>query len=323
MTRRPCGQTRHVSKVALVDTSDRREKKPGAYRLCLTQCRRRASTIARRCSPLTLLLCAALPQPAWSQTPSPLQEWQYPGGTILEKLYEPNLEQWRVVLGGAVVAMPRYDGGLVYRVTPAPVIVILYRDLAFASVGEGIGVNLLHGERYDAGVSVGYDLGRPMSDDYRHLHGLGDISAAPVLKLFGSYVVSKAFPLVLRADARRVVGGADGLLGDLEAFMPLPGSSQKFVMFAGPSITFANRQYMRKVFGVSAVQAADSSYQVYDAHGGNMAVGLGFSASRFITPHWLVNADLAWNRLRGSAADSPITQTGIQGVVEVSSAYRW
>jgi outer membrane scaffolding protein for murein synthesis (MipA/OmpV family) len=80
---------------------------------------------------------------------------------------------------------------------------------------------------------------------------------------------------------------------------------------------------MRKVFGVSAVQAADSSYQVYDAHGGNMAVGLGFSASRFITPHWLVNADLAWNRLRGSAADSPITQTGIQGVVEVSSAYRW
>jgi outer membrane scaffolding protein for murein synthesis (MipA/OmpV family) len=323
MTRRPCGQTRHVSKVALVDNSDRREKKHGAYRLCLIQCRRRTAIVARWFVPLTLLLCAALPQPVWSQTPSPLQEWQYPGGTILEKLYEPNLEQWRVVLGGAVVAMPRYDGGLVYRVTPAPVIVILYQDLAFASVGEGIGVNLLHGERYNAGLSVGYDLGRPMSDDYRHLHGLGDISPAPVLKLFGSYVVSKAFPLVLRADARRVVGGANGLLGDLEAFMPLPGSSRKFVMFAGPSVTFTNRQYMRKVFGVSAVQAADSSYQVYDAHGGNMAVGLGFSASRFITPHWLVNADLAWNRLRGSAADSPITQTGIQGVVEVSSAYRW
>jgi len=54
-----------------------------------------------------------------------------------------------------------------------------------------------------------------------------------------------------------------------------------------------------------------------------MAVGLGFSASRFITPHWLVNADLAWNRLRGSAADSPITQTRVQGVVEFSTAYRW
>ena len=52
-------------------------------------------------------------------------------------------------------------------------------------------------------------------------------------------------------------------------------------------------------------------------------VGLGFSASRFMTPHWLVNADLAWNRLRGSAADSPITQTRVQGVVEFSTAYRW
>src|SRR3984957_19207888 len=323
MIRRPCGQTRHVLKVALVDNSDRRTKKHEAHPLCLVQCRRRIAIIARWIVPLTPLLCAALPEPAWSQTPSPLQEWQYPGGTILEKLYEPNLEQWRVVLGGAVVAMPRYDGGLVYRVTPAPVIVILYGDLAFASVGEGIGVNLLHGEKYNAGVSVGYDLGRPMSDDYRHLHGLGDISAAPVLKLFGSYVVSKAFPLVLRADARRVVGGADGLLGDLEAFMPLPGSSQKFVMFAGPSITFANRQYMSRVFGVSAAQAADSSSRLYDAHGGNMAVGLGFSASRFFTAHWLVNADLAWNRLRGSAADSPITQTGVQGVGEFSTVYRW
>jgi len=260
---------------------------------------------------------------AWSQTPSPLQEWQYPGGTILEKLYEPNLKDWRVVLGGAVASMPRYDGGLVYRVTPAPVIVILYKDLAFASVGEGIGVNLLRGDKYRAGVSVGYDLGRPMSDDYRHLQGLGNISAAPVVKVFGSYVISKAFPLILRADARRIVGGANGLLGDLEAFMPLPGSSQTFIMFAGPSVTLSNRQYTRRVFGVSAAQAAASAYPVYDAHGGLTAFGLGFSASRFITPHWLVNADLAWNRLRGSAADSPITQSNVQGVVEFSTAYRW
>jgi outer membrane scaffolding protein for murein synthesis (MipA/OmpV family) len=284
---------------------------------------RQAAIIARWCVPLLVLLCASVPRLAWSQTPSPLQEWQYPGGTILEKLYEPNLKTWRVVLGGAVASMPRYDGGSVYRVTPAPVIVILYRDLAFASVGEGVGVNLVRGANYRAGISVGYDLGRPMSDDYRHLRGLGNINAAPDVKLFGSYVFSKAFPLVLRADARRIVGGADGLLGDLEAFMPLPGSSQTFIMFAGPSITFANRQYMQHVFGVSARQAADSSYRVYNAHGGAMAFGLGFSASRFITPHWLINADLAWNRLRGSAADSSITQSDEQGVVEFSTAYRW
>jgi outer membrane scaffolding protein for murein synthesis (MipA/OmpV family) len=272
---------------------------------------------------LAFLLCAFVPRTTWSQTPSPLQEWQYPGGTILEKLYEPNLQDWRVVLGAAVAAMPRYDGARSYRESPGPVIVILYRDIAFASVGEGLGINLLRGPNYRAGISLGYDLGRPMSDEYQHLRGLGDIHAAPVVKAFGSYVISKEFPLVLRADVRRIVGGTDGLLGDLDAFMPLPGSSKTFVMFAGPTITFSNRQYMRKAFGISAAQAATSAYPVYDAHGGLTAAGLGFSASRFMTQHWLINTDLAWNRLLGSASESPITQSPIQGVVEFSTEYRW
>jgi len=283
----------------------------------------RTAIVSRWFTYLAFVLYAFVPRTASSQTPSPLQEWQYPGGTILEKLYDPNLQDWRIVLGAGVAAMPRYDGARSYRESPAPVIVILYRDIAFASVGEGLGVNLVRGANYRAGVSIGYDLGRPMSDEYQHLHGLGDISAAPVLKLFGSYVISKDFPLILRADVRRIVGGANGLLGDLDAFMPLPGSSKTFVMFAGPTITFSNGQYMRKVFGVSAAQAAASGYPVYDAHGGSTAFGVGFSASRFMTPHWLINMDIAWNRLSGSATDSPITQSTVQGVVVLSTAYRW
>jgi outer membrane scaffolding protein for murein synthesis (MipA/OmpV family) len=258
-----------------------------------------------------------------SQTPSPLQEWQYPGGTILDKIFDPVQPDWHVVLGGAVASEPRYAGSRVYSAELGPVIDIRYRDIAFASVGEGLGVNIWHGEKSRAGVAIGYDLGRPVSDDYRHLHGLGDIEPSPVVKVFGSFVVSKQFPLILRADVRRFVGGAGGVVGDLEAFMPLPGSSRTFIMFAGPSGTFANRQYNQKVFGVSATQAADSAYTVYNAHGGWQSVGLGFSATRFITPHWLINTDMAWNHLLGSAVDSPITQSAVQGILEFSSEYRW
>jgi outer membrane scaffolding protein for murein synthesis (MipA/OmpV family) len=42
-----------------------------------------------------------------------------------------------------------------------------------------------------------------------------------------------------------------------------------------------------------------------------------------VTAHWLINADLAWNHLTGSANDSPITQSTMQGVVEFSTEYRW
>jgi outer membrane scaffolding protein for murein synthesis (MipA/OmpV family) len=272
---------------------------------------------------LSLVLCVGAPRMAWSQTPSPLQEWQYPGGTILDKVFDPNQPDWHVVLGGAIASEPRYGGARTYRTSLGPVIDIRYRDIAFASVGEGLGWNVWHGDKSRAGIAIGYDLGRQVSDDYHHLRGLGDIKPAPVVKVYGSFVVSKEFPLVLRADARRIMGHAGGLLGDLEAFMPLPGSSRTFIMFAGPSVTFANRQYSQKVFGVSALQASGSAYRVYNAHGGSQSAGLGFSATRFITPHWLINTDMAWNHLLGSASDSPITQSAVQGVLAVSTEYRW
>src|SRR5580692_7560740 len=75
-------------------------------------------------------------------------------------------------------------------------------------------------------------------DDYTNLRGMGDIRAAPAAKLFATYVLSKKFPLILRVDARQILGGADGTVGDAGLYIPLPGSSKKFVMFAGPSVTF-------------------------------------------------------------------------------------
>jgi outer membrane scaffolding protein for murein synthesis (MipA/OmpV family) len=275
----------------------------------------RISLVARRLGVLVFLVWASAPRAALSQTPSPLQEWQYPGGIILDKLFEPNLPEWRVVLGAAAEVKPLYDGAKQYREEGGPVIDIRYRDIAFASVGEGLGVNVLRSDHYRAGISIDYDLG--------HLHGLGNIAPAPVVKVFGSYVISKEFPLVMRADVRQIVGGAVGLLGDLEAYLPLPGSSRAFVMFAGPSITFANRRYMQRAFGITIAQALASGYPVDNTHAGSNAVGVSFSATRYITNRWLINMDGSANRLLGSARESPITQNNVQRVLALSIAYRW
>ena len=184
------------------------------------------------------LVLATLPdssRPVFAQTPSPLQEWQYSSGIVLEQLFEPVEPDWTYVAGLATEFKPLYDGSQPYRVVAGPVIDIRYRDVAFASVGEGLGLNLLRGTNYRAGIALDYDLGRRVSDDESHLHGLGDIHAAPVVKVFGSYVISKQFPLVLRLDARQFVGGAEGAVADVQAYLPLPGSSKTLVMFAGPS----------------------------------------------------------------------------------------
>jgi outer membrane scaffolding protein for murein synthesis (MipA/OmpV family) len=280
-------------------------------------------TVLRRLVYLAFVLWACAPSLASAQTPSPLQEWQYSSGIVLEKLFQPDLPEWRTVLGAGAEYKPLYDGAELTRVEGGPVINVRYRDIAFASVGEGVGVNLLHGDNYRAGVLLGYDLGRRESDDLTHLRGLGDIRWAPVAKVFASYAVSKAFPLVLRGDVRQLVGGADGLVADLGAYIPLPGSSKKLIMFAGPSITWADHRYLQKEFGVTPSQSLASGYPVYDAQSGASGAGFGFSVTRFLTEHWLLNLDSAAEHLLGSAEDSPITQRKMQYAVALSAAYTW
>jgi outer membrane scaffolding protein for murein synthesis (MipA/OmpV family) len=241
----------------------------------------------------------------------------------LARLFEPEIPEWRAELGLALVSRPLYEGAQAYRELAGPVVDVRYRDLAFASVGEGIGVNLLGGDNYRMGVALGYDLGRLERDDLDHLKGLGNIGAAAVPKAFISYAVSKQVPLVLRADVRRSVGGSDGLQADVEAYLPLPGSSKTLIMFAGPSVTVANRQYLQREFGVTAAQALASGHPEYDAHAGLEAAGFGFSATRFVGDHWLVNIELAGDHLLGSAAGGPVIARTVQGQASVSVAYQW
>jgi outer membrane scaffolding protein for murein synthesis (MipA/OmpV family) len=279
--------------------------------------------VARSLAVLAVVLLAGGVRPARSQTPSPLQEWQYSGGLILAQLFEPNPPKWRTVLGLSAQVAPLYDGSKPYRVEGGPVIDVRYYNTAFVSIGEGIGVNILHGDHYRAGVALGYDLGRDVSDYTSHLHGLGDIQPAPFVKVFGEVVLAKKFPLVLRVDARQFVGGADGAVGDVSAYLPLPGSSKRFVMFAGPSITFADRLFLRKVYGVNAAQSLASGYPEFFPQTGESAEGVGFSATWFVTKHVLVNVNAALDRLRGGAEASPITQETTQRLIDLSAAYSW
>jgi outer membrane scaffolding protein for murein synthesis (MipA/OmpV family) len=279
--------------------------------------------VSRQLRYLAVILWACVCRVAWSQTPSPLQEWQYSGGNALQKLFDPNLPDWDVVLGAGGEYKPLYDGATLTRTQGGPVIDVRYKDIAFASVGEGVGLNLIHGAHYRGGIALGYDLGRLVSNDVAHLRGLGDIGRAPAVKAFASYALSQSFPLVVRGDVRQIVGGADGMVADLEVYLPLPGSSKRLVMLAGPSATYADHRYMQKVFGVTAAQSIASGYPVYDAHAGSDAVGFGFSATGFITDHWLINMDAAVNRLLGSARESPITQKTTQRALGLSVAYSW
>jgi len=284
----------------------------------------RIANVLRQVALLALILIACNSRAVLAQTPSPLQEWQYSGGIILARLFQPDLPTWRTILGVASEVQPVYDGARAYRISGGPVINIHYRDIAFLSTGEGLGFNFLRGDHYQVGMGVTFDLGRKEKDDLRNLRGMGDISAAPVGKLYGTWVLSRKFPLILRIDARQFMGGAQGSVGDAAVYLPLPGSSKRFVMFAGASITMATHHYLQTLYGVTPAQSAASGHPVYEIpHAGTSAAGVGFSATQFVTDHWLLNLDAALSQVRGSPAHSPLVEARTQRVLALSFNYNW
>lgn len=267
---------------------------------------------------LAVALAGLLAHAVQAQTPSPLMEWQYSAGVPLMVRFLEPLPKWQVTLGPAFEIRPDYEGASTYRVDPGATIDLRYRDLLFASTGEGIGVNVFSSRLYRAGVAIAYDLGRDDHDSDR-LRGLGDIGWAPEPKLFGELVL---FPVVLRADIRRAIGGHDGWIGDLGAYMPIAGSKE-FVVFVGPSVTFADETYMRHYFGISRDQSQRSGLPTYHAGAGLKQAGFGASADWFFTDHWFLGGDVAAERLLGDAADSPITQDKWQLSLSFTLSYRF
>lgn len=271
-------------------------------------------------APIAAIMTAALgltALPAAAETPSPLADWQYGVGEVLAPMAGP-LPEWRIVLGGGVDVLPLYDGSKRYRVLPSVVVDIRYKDIAFASDGEGVGVNVLRGATYRAGVAVDYDLGRDHHIEHR-LTGLGNVDPAPEAKLFAEYFLK---PIVFTADLRKGLGGHNGVIGDLGAYVPVP-LAEGFYLFTGPSLTLADGHYMQAYFGVSPAQASRSAFHVFTARGGLDRAGWGVTTAYEWTEHWWLEAEGAWQFLLGDAARSPIADDKSEGTVGVNVIYRF
>jgi outer membrane scaffolding protein for murein synthesis (MipA/OmpV family) len=265
----------------------------------------------------------AFTRPAHAQTPSPLAEWQYSSGIQLQRLFEPTIPTWQVELGLGTQFGPVADGLGRYKVQGGPAIDIRYKDIFFLSTGEGLGANLFSFRHISVGGAITYDLGRSPHVDGKVLTGMGNIHITPEVKIFATTVLTESFPLTLRVDARKQLGASFGYVGDIGAYMPMPGSSAKFSWFLGPTVTLASTQYMNTYFGVSHTQAAATHYRYYKAHGGFRSAGLGLSSNYFVTPHLIISVDGAFNRLLGSAADSPITQTKYEAAGSLAITYKF
>ena len=211
---------------------------------------------------------------------------------------------WTVTVGSGGEAAPSYPGADSQRFSPVPIISVrragtprqfkgMRDNISFAVFDNGTG--------FRAGPAGKYRRARKASD-YSELTGLKDVDYAIEVGGFAEFYAIDW--LRLRAEVRRGFNGHEGIVADFaaDAIVPL---SERLTFAFGPRYTVTDNRYASTYFGVTPVEALLSGLPAFNA-GSSSAVGAGAQLRYQLDPQWEVRGWVEYDRLLGSAADSPI-----------------
>lgn len=181
-------------------------------------------------------------------------------------------------------------------------------------------------KNYGIGLLLGYRAGRSDSDPSLiadngsdRLRGMGSVGAAIDGGVQGWVAV---FGVPVFAQLRSALGGDQGTLGVLGVYLPLE-LTREFTLTVLPSVTWANDKQMQALYGVTAAQSAASGFTAYSAGAGWQNAALEVDGDWKIAGPWHLVGGVAYRRLLGDAADSPLVQDKSQWSGLIGLSYRF
>lgn len=229
-------------------------------------------------------------------------------------------------VGGIGIVTPTYEGSDRYKVIGAPFIFPVFSDGpsngAFTVNGlDDVRLRLFNEQGFQAGATVGYTFGRE-EDDGPLLRGLGDVDAGFVAGAFIGYQIHS---VLFDMSYHRIVSGDDtggylrvGLTNQYNI-------TDQLRLKTRVGTTYADGDYMRAYFGVSAAQseASVAELDIYETDPGFKDIHLNLSATYDIDANWALMAGAGYKRLIGDAADSPIVETANQFSATLGVTYKF
>jgi outer membrane scaffolding protein for murein synthesis (MipA/OmpV family) len=222
----------------------------------------------------------------------------------------PPTGDWRVNIGALGIVGPSYEGSDRLKARALPALDVEWRETVFLSAQRGLGANLLtisdpNGRgTFKAGPLVNWRFMRDADDD-SDLRGLGDVKGGVDLGAFAAYEFGR---LALNVTGKRNVSHSElggmidvGLRYRMRVF---EGTMLGF----GPSATWADSDYMKSYFGVTAAQAGASGLAAYAPSSGFKDVGVGVNVVHPLGGNWSLVGLGGYSRLIGDAADSPLVK---------------
>jgi outer membrane scaffolding protein for murein synthesis (MipA/OmpV family) len=227
------------------------------------------------------------------------------------------LHDWDFVIGAGAMYKPEYEGSDKMEISPVPYISATFFDRVTVDPG-GIEIKTYEQGAFKFDINIGYDSGRD-EDDSDDLRGMGDVDGGVSVggKATINYGIADFF-----VSVDKTIGGSDALLAKagVELTQPL---SEKFILGASASATFADKNYMESYFGVDSGQSARSGYREYKAGAGVKSVDVGVSATYLFNNNWVLRGEQKLGVLVGDAADSPIVKEKLQSTTMVVLGYRF
>ena len=227
---------------------------------------------------------------------------------------------WDLTLGAGVATMPQYSGAAVshprlrlwadaeYRTHDLGTIAL---DSGSLTIDPELRWNVV--DRPDAGFGplLGYRFGRDDkdpgfasgTDGSSRLQGLPEVASAVDAGVQGHVLV---FGVPVFAQLRTALSGSQGTLLDVGLYLPLHTGSLTLTVL--PTVTWADARQMRALYGVSPEASAASGFAAYSPGAGWENAALELAAEWSVSQSAHLVASVAWERLLGDAAASPIVE---------------
>jgi MipA family protein len=230
--------------------------------------------------------------------------------------YVPPAPDWIVTIGGELRVNPQWPGAPDGTFWPfgSPLFSIRKAGTPPDYFGprDSFGFPIVDFGQFKLGPAAKLVWDRRASED-KALNGLGDVDYALQVGGFAEYWMAPW--LRLRGEARQGFGGETGVTGDL--FLDTVVPSGQFRFSAGPRLTVQSAAAVGPYFSITQAQSLGSTVAglpalpVYHADGGLYSYGAGTQTEYFFDKQWAAHAFVEYERLTGSAADSPlVTQRG-------------
>ncbi|MBX7199273.1 MAG: MipA/OmpV family protein [Rhodospirillaceae bacterium] len=226
-------------------------------------------------------------------------------------LLPPGVNGVRLGIGPGVY--PDFEGSRHSSVHAVPVVSLRYRDMievinnevkvtAFNHLFTSVVSSDRAGGSLRVGPLVSLNFGHGEKDS-PDLKGMGNVGTSIELGAFASFLLpDDRFRARLRQD---VAGGHKGATLQLDyTHTFIRGTRMSLSGTLG--LDGASAAYMKSFFGVNPIQAARSGLPAYRAATGFKDVNAGMNGSYTLTDKWTVFGTVNYERLVGSAANSPL-----------------